>query len=622
MEEADGAGGPTSPASPGVLQPPVRPEGGPPRGRPSATSPKNVERLSPVASARAGEAMLNFSTKLAIPQPPMKPIGSSQFLAAPVPPITSPRGSEYSRSSVQSIRSDQVVATRPAAGEKRSPGGFSDLSGSSIRRGLAGDNNPLLAAIRREVEASEVRAAEHMIRVERRLEQLCEAGRDRVESRLVEIESWQGDYEGRIAELTGSIKGMKDQLSRVLRAMTEMDGRLWQSKNTAEEAWRLKASALEAQVEALVSETRQALTAGEDSSCRFGEHIRRLDASFQDLSSNHNHRLHIAEASLEALTAVPPGVVVSDAHSEEGGVPTIGQPTVTNSFSFGPRAAGDNAKRFATDLRRLQVQSDEQEVRLGDLVEKVKWQESLIRTERDRVVRSEWDILSGGRGIVGAVANGARVVDDDDGEPVEVGFAQDVRSHGEALDEVSRVVQRIQAFRTERQLGSPAFPAGASTSIANSDEPLANQVRQLHGSVAACEAAVHGVLPQLLATLGEPMATGPGMVEAVRELKSACDPGVCSGLGIHSDREANTVETPRLGNDMAVGAAVDVAGPWSIEDAQAKRPPARAGRHADDSHRLAFAGQAAVPRRGVGGKTQGGGDGGCWAWFQRSAGRA
>jgi len=455
----------------------------------------------------------------------VKPSGSSQLLVAP-PPIVSPRESEHSRSSVQTIRSDQVTATRCAAGEKGSPGAFSILSGSSLRRGLTGDSNPLLAAIRREVEASEARASEHVGRVERRLEQLCESSRDRVESRLAEIENWQGDYEGRIAEMTGSVKGMKEQLARVLRAITEMDGRLWHNKSTAEEAWRLKASALEAQVEALVSETRQSLIASEDSSSRFGEQIRRLDTSVQEMSTNYDHRLHIAEATLEAVTAAPLGIVVADAHSGEGAAPTIGLQTAANSVIdfVDPNDAGDNARRFAVDMRRLQIRFEEQEVRLSDLTEKVKWQDSVIRTQRDRVVRSEWDVLSGGRGIVGSAANGARVVDDDE-EPLEVGFARDVQSHAGALDEVRRVVQHLHAFRDERQLGRMAAPAIAATSA---DGTLASRVRQLHGTVAACEEAVQSMLPQLLAALGEPTAGDAALSAAARELRGACVAGITS----------------------------------------------------------------------------------------------
>lgn len=112
---------------------------------------------------------------------------------------------------------------------------------------------PLLAAIRREVEASEERLVKRIVRLESHGEQYINTSERlaRLEEKLTELEGQQPKHERRFAELTGQTRGVMEELNTLVKQASGAESRARELQRKSEESWRSRFDDLTKDLKAL-----------------------------------------------------------------------------------------------------------------------------------------------------------------------------------------------------------------------------------------------------------------------------------------------------------------------------------------------------------------------------------
>lgn len=126
------------------------------------------------------------------------------------------------------------------------------LSGLTPRQIADAEANPLLVAIRREVKASEERLTERVMRVERRAEQFREAAFTSLDEKFTELKEIQPEYDRKLAEMSGCVNGVQEELQSLIRRVTTNHHAQSQSRTEETQAWCTKVAELEQQMQELV----------------------------------------------------------------------------------------------------------------------------------------------------------------------------------------------------------------------------------------------------------------------------------------------------------------------------------------------------------------------------------
>jgi len=273
------------------------------------------------------------------------------------------------------------------------------------------EGNALLAAIRREIEASEERFGTRMSRLERQTELLRPTTEKvaRLDERLLAVETSRLEHDRRLAEMGGSLTGFASELQLLVKRVANMDARFGALQCGHDETGRLSVEELRHD---LASTAHGMTLLREDMLKRVDDKMNKFQAladGFAESQICHGRRLDLAEAQLEMLVESHERLhcLGSDgAHPECGGFRSpdgpagggAGRPSA--AFAPGPalptpevvqmeraameaRQAAEQAAETSKDLTReihyLQVRVEEHELRISALASKAQTQGTQLR---------------------------------------------------------------------------------------------------------------------------------------------------------------------------------------------------------------------------------------------------
>eukprot|EP00929_Paragymnodinium_shiwhaense_P062928 TRINITY_DN3144_c0_g1_i1.p1 TRINITY_DN3144_c0_g1~~TRINITY_DN3144_c0_g1_i1.p1 ORF type:complete len:1060 (+),score=313.01 TRINITY_DN3144_c0_g1_i1:63-3242(+) len=142
--------------------------------------------------------------------------------------------------------------------------------------------NPLLAAIRREVEAAEGRLKTRIQKGEQVYKQALADSVSQIEQRLAELEKHTPDLERRLAQNGETLRLSQDNHAALEQRLNQLDTRLSEALRQDEEAWRARMVEIEKDLDSLKA-TGQGSTPTAPAGDGEGDAVSKLEAVFIDL---------------------------------------------------------------------------------------------------------------------------------------------------------------------------------------------------------------------------------------------------------------------------------------------------------------------------------------------------
>jgi len=176
----------------------------------------------------------------------------------------------------------------------------------------------LLASVRQQLEALELKFAGKLNRGLQLSEKLREADVSRLEEKVSLVQSVQPKHDRRIAELTGNCKGFSDEMQAQIRRVDQMDARLREWRHQIEEDVRHKSQDLEHKVRQLSSGARVMAASVEEMQKQQNQQQLRLEAGTLDYNQIQeglmeiHHRVTAVEQT-QAAPQVPNGDLNNEA---------------------------------------------------------------------------------------------------------------------------------------------------------------------------------------------------------------------------------------------------------------------------------------------------------------------
>lgn len=421
--------------------------------------------------------------------------------------------------------------------------------GSTPRRVASGaEANPLLAAIRREVKASEERLTERVVRVERRAEQFREAAFSSLDEKFSELKGKQPEYDRKFAEMGGCVTGVQEELQALIRRVSGIDHSHTQRRSEESQTFRSKMADLEQQLQRL--DERSDSSSSEELRLEVNERCRRLQTSFDEIAAG-TGRLGLAEVQIERLMDTlerndPPA----------GGALCSPQPSVSQLLQCERAAreaeetaekAARDAERLALQVRQALTQTEEQNARMHQLIERVLQNEQQIRTiaARAEVAASEPLESSAAAFDVGRQPRGSLQSEVDEVKyelerhwqgvlevkeavnRVNEKFHRDLKAIREAQHVQQTELQAIQQADLGRSGGSqqtePGRSSGSWSFVAGDGDgsraPLVREVEALRECIVKSEVAIQQLAPKLLEAASG--SKDPHLLQSARGLYSA-----------------------------------------------------------------------------------------------------
>lgn len=424
-----------------------------------------------------------------------------------------------------SERSFSSSALPGRSGKAAGPG--SAAGGTATPRRFGGaEANPLLAAIRREVKASEDRLIEQVTRVERRAEQFRDAAFASVDEKFAELRGRQPEYDRKLAVMEGVVTGVQDELQSLIRRVSSMDNFVSQRRSDEANAWRSKAGELEQQLQGHGDKANSAVV--EAMIGATNEKLLQLQASFDELAGG-SGRLDLAEVQIERLTeAFEQRERPMDGFSQgTGSSPSMGQllqceRTAREAEEAGEKAARE-AERLSLQVRQALTQTEEQKTRMLMLIERVTQNEQQVRSVAARAALAVSEPMDS----QADAPLSSRPRGPPRGLQTEVDeIKHELTNHWKGLHEVKEAVERVnEKFYKDLRLLKEAqrtisqLPPFDNESGDDSKGALANEVRALRTCIVNGEQAILRLAPKLL----EAACGGKDLkfTEAVKGLQAA-----------------------------------------------------------------------------------------------------
>lgn len=236
----------------------------------------------------------------------------------------------------------------------------------------------LLAAVRRQIEAFEEKVTTQLNRIQSQSERVREAALLRLEEKMTVTEGLQPKFDRRIAELSGNVKGLSDELQAQIRRVDLMDDRNWEWRHQLEEEVRHKYADIEQSVQKVASGVRvMAASVSNDQ--------KRQQQKFQRFEHDLGERSHFQEETREALLslctrieALEEGHVPHKAAGERGASSTEDLASAT-LYGLLDQRLEDLAER----VERVFQDSHEVHARVAAQEEQFKTMRTLVNTARE-----------------------------------------------------------------------------------------------------------------------------------------------------------------------------------------------------------------------------------------------
>eukprot|EP00913_Durusdinium_trenchii_P025178 g23637.t1 len=132
----------------------------------------------------------------------------------------------------------------------------------------------------------EERLSAQIARVQQQGDRLREVALSRMDAKVSTVEALQPKFDRRMAELSGSVKGLSDEMQSQLRRVDQIDTKLWDWRHQIEEELRVRLVEVEQSLQQLGSAHRVAKAAAEDSAKKLSMRMLRLEARVLEAHSN------------------------------------------------------------------------------------------------------------------------------------------------------------------------------------------------------------------------------------------------------------------------------------------------------------------------------------------------
>lgn len=142
----------------------------------------------------------------------------------------------------------------------------------------AGQDNAVLLAVRKQMEALEDKLSTQINRVQQQGDKLREAAFSRYDSKLDVVETNHPKMERRLAELAGSLRGLSDEMQNQIRRIHQTDTRLYEWRSQLEEEIRAKLGEIEQNQQNMASTIRVHKNTNDDSHKKYNQRLMRLEA--------------------------------------------------------------------------------------------------------------------------------------------------------------------------------------------------------------------------------------------------------------------------------------------------------------------------------------------------------
>lgn len=173
----------------------------------------------------------------------------------------------------------------------------------------------LLTSVRRQIEAFEGKVGDqiHNLRCQQQRDRIREAALSRLEEKLSAVEGLQPRFDQRMAELTGNIKGLSDEMQAQVRRVDLIDDRLCEWRHQTEEEFRHRHANLEKSVQKNSSDIHVMTVSVEERHRGLTERIQALEADIQERFALQEEICQSLTSAWERLHAIEDHQATADA---------------------------------------------------------------------------------------------------------------------------------------------------------------------------------------------------------------------------------------------------------------------------------------------------------------------
>lgn len=168
---------------------------------------------------------------------------------------------------------------------------------ASARRSTTPTNGKAEGGLQNALVGVEERLNAQISRVQQQGERLREVALSRMEAKVGAVEALQPKVDRRMAELSGSVKGLSDEMQSQLRRVDQIDSKLWDWRHQLEEELRSRLVEVEQSLQQLGSAQRVAKAAAEDAAKKVNMRLLRLEG----LAEEHHSHAEDTNGSLAQL---------------------------------------------------------------------------------------------------------------------------------------------------------------------------------------------------------------------------------------------------------------------------------------------------------------------------------
>lgn len=168
---------------------------------------------------------------------------------------------------------------------------------ASARRSTTPTNGKSEGGLQNALVGVEERLNAQISRVQHQGERLREVALSRMEAKVGAVEALQPKVDRRMAELSGSVKGLSDEMQSQLRRVDQIDSKLWDWRHQLEEELRSRLVEVEQSLQQLGSAQRVAKAAAEDAAKKLNMRLLRLEG----LAEEHHSHAEDTNGSLAQL---------------------------------------------------------------------------------------------------------------------------------------------------------------------------------------------------------------------------------------------------------------------------------------------------------------------------------
>ncbi|OLQ03745.1 hypothetical protein AK812_SmicGene13263 [Symbiodinium microadriaticum] len=141
-------------------------------------------------------------------------------------------------------------------------------------------------ALQNQLVNVEERLNAQILRVQQQGDRLRDVALSRMEAKVGAFETLQPKFDRRIAELSGSVKGLSDEMQSQLRRVDQIDSRLWDWRHQLEEEIRGRLSEVEQTLQQTASSQRITKASAEDSAKKMATRLLRIEGVLEEHHAN------------------------------------------------------------------------------------------------------------------------------------------------------------------------------------------------------------------------------------------------------------------------------------------------------------------------------------------------